>query len=353
MRLLQSRIMGSVLRRFADPQKLLELGMSFWSSRVVLTAVVLGLFSELAKGPLSAPELMNQLGWHHRATAPFLDSLVGMRLLRRDKVGRYSNSRQSALFLDKARLSYIGGLMELSSKRLYELWSGMENLLRTGRPEAREERDGKDFFSSLYVDPNALADFLTGMTGISTGEAIVIAARFPWKRFRTFLDVGAAQGALAVRVALTHPHLTGAGFDLPAVGSIFAENVASFGLGNRLSFIPGDMNVGPLPRADVICFGHVLHGYGEPKRRELIAKAYAAVPPGGALLIYDAMVTPDSRYNYMSQLSSLNIMFETRDGFEATLGQCALWLRDCGFVGITSRHVIGPTSMVFGYKPGG
>jgi hypothetical protein len=351
MRALQSRVVGPVLRHFADPQRILELGMAFWSSRVVLTAVEFGVFTELAGGPRSAQSLMDRFGWHPRAAGPFLDALVGMGLLRRDRAGLYSNSRQAALFLDRACPSYIGGLMELSSKRLYGLWSGLGELLRTGRPGAEEERGENEFFSALYRDPDALRDFLAGMTGITTGEATLIAARFPWERFRTFVDVGAAQGALPVRVALTHPHLTGASYDLPAVGPIFEEYVASFGLGDRLRFIPGDMHDGPLPQADVICFGHLLHGYGEPKRRELIAKAYAAVPPGGALLVYDAMIDPDRRHNFMGLLSSLNIMLETREGFEATTDQCAGWLRDGGFVGVTTRHVIGPTSMVFGHKP--
>jgi hypothetical protein len=167
--------------------------------------------------------------------------------------------------------------MELSSKRLYDLWSGLGELLRTGRPQAVEEQGQNEFFATLYRDPEALRNFLSGMTGISTGEATLIAARFPWKRFKTFVDVGAAQGALPVRVALTHPHLTGASYDLAAVGPIFEEYVASFGLSDRLRFLPGNMHEGPLPAADVLSFGHLLHGYGEAKRRDLIARAYAAL----------------------------------------------------------------------------
>jgi hypothetical protein len=353
MRALQSRVVGPVLRHFADPQKVLEIGMAFWSSRVVLTAVEFGVFTELAGGPRSAQELMDRFGWHPRAAETFLDALVGLGLLRRDGAGVYSNSRQAGLFLDRGRPSYLGGLMELSSRRLYDLWSGLGDLLRTGRPEAEEERGNNEFFSTLYSDPDSLREFLSGMTGITTGEATLIAARFPWGRYRTFVDVGSAQGALPVRVALTQPHLTGASFDLPAVGPIFEEYVASFGLSDRLRFLPGNMNNGPLPRADVICFGHLLHGYGEPKRRELIAKAYEAAEPGGALLVYDAMPDPERRRNFTGLLSSLNIMLETREGFEATTDQYEGWLRDAGFAGVTARHVIGPTSMVYGHKPGG
>jgi hypothetical protein len=253
--------------------------------------------------------------------------------------------------LDRAKPSYLGALMELSSRRLFNLWSGLGDLLQTGRPGAAEERGDNEFFSALYRDPAALRSFLVGMTGISTGEAALVAARFPWKRFRSFVDIGAAQGALPVRVALTHPHLTGASYDLAAVGPIFEEYVESFALSDRLRFIPGDMHNGPLPTADVVCLGHVLHGYGETERRELIAKAYDAVPIGGAVIVYDAMVDPARPHNFASHPSRLNIMLDTWEGFEATTTQCTDWLRAAGFVGVTTRHLIGPTSMVFGYKP--
>lgn len=351
MRAFQNRFVGPVLRRATGPERLMREGMGFWASRVVLIAVESGLFSDLATGPATSNELMNRLAWHPRGTGAFLDALVGLGLLKRDRTGRYRNSLRASLFLDRKKPSYVGGIMELSSRRLYDLWSGLGDLLTTGRPVAEEETGDNEFFTTLYRDPDALKQFLSGMTGISTAEATLIAARFPWKRFRTFVDVGGAQGALSTRVALTHSHLTGVNYDLPAVGPIFKEYVAQFGLADRLTFLAGDMNEGPLPQADVISFGHLLHGYGESTRRRLIAKAYEAVPSGGALLVYDAMANKDSRYKYMSQLSSLNIMLETREGFEATTEQCAGWLREAGFGDVTIRHLVGPTSMVYGFKP--
>jgi O-methyltransferase domain/Dimerisation domain len=351
MSALHSRITGPVLRRVIQPHNILEMGMAFWSTRAVVAAVEFGVFTQLAAGPLSGQELMDKLGLHPQAAEPVLDALVVLGLLRRDRAGRYSNSRRTALFLDRAKPSQLGGLMGLSSRRLFNLWSSLGDLLQTRRPGAAQERGDNAHFSALCRDPAALRSFLVGMTEMSTGEAALIAARFPWKRFRSFVDIGAAQGALPVHVALTHPHLTGASYDVAAVGPIFEEYVESFALSERLRFIPGDVHNGPLPTGHVICFGHVLHGYGETKRRELIAKAYDAVPIGGAVIVYDAMVDPARPHNFTTDLSSLNIMLETREGFEATTTQCSDWLRAAGFVGVTTCHLIGPTSMVFGYKP--
>ncbi|WP_081665128.1 methyltransferase [Mycobacterium sp. UM_CSW] len=356
MRAFQNPILGPLLRRFGGPEDIVRMGMSFWSSRLILSAVESGVFTELANGPASEQELADALGWHPRAAVTALDALVAAGLLRRDRAGRYANTIRSAMFLDRTKPSYVGGLMELSSKRLYGLWSSLDDLLRTGRPGAEEERGDNEFFSMLYRDPLALKGFLAGMTGISTGEATLLAARFPWQRFRTFCDIGCAQGAFPVRVALTHRHLRGTGFDFPAVRPIFEEYVHSFGLDRRLSFVEGDFLENPLPRADVISFGHVFHGRNHEIRQELVAKAYAATPPGGAIIVYDAMIQSgrhkNRRNNYLSLLSSLNIMMESREGYEASTAACGEMLRAGGFTRIKVRHLVGPTSAVFGYKPG-
>ncbi|SON61066.1 3-hydroxy-5-methyl-1-naphthoate 3-O-methyltransferase [Mycobacterium simulans] len=352
MRAFQNPILGPLLRRFGGPQDIVQMGMSFWSSRLILSAVEAGVFTQLGNGPMFEYELVRALGWHPRAAGTAFDALVAAGLLRRDKAGRYANTARSAMFLDRTKPSYVGGLMELSSKRLYDLWSGLDDLLRTGRPGAEEERGDNEFFATLYRDPLALKDFLAGMTGISTGEATLLATRFPWKQFRTFADIGCAQGALPVRVALSHRHLHGTGFDFPAVRPIFTEYVDCFGLADRLDFVEGDFLEVPLPRADVISFGHVFHGRSWQIRQELVDKAYAAIPPGGAVIVYDAMIQSGRRNNFQSLLSSLNIMLESREGYESSTTACARLLRDGGFTRVKVRHLLGPTSAVFGFKPG-
>jgi precorrin-6B methylase 2 len=351
MRAFQNPLLGPLLRRIINPQDILEEGMSFWSSRLMLTAVERGVFTLLAKGPQSAEALSDQLGWHPRAATTALDALVAAGLLRRDKSGRYANTLRTSQFLDREKSTYIGGLMELSSTRLYGLWCGLDELLKTGSPAAEEEQGQSEFFDALYRDPTALKTFLSGMTGISTGEVTLLAARFPWKRFGTFIDMGCAQGALPVRVALTHPHLRGTGFDLPVVEPIFADYVKSFGLDDRLSFVAGDFFKDELPSAEVMSFGHIFHGWSYEDRCQLVSKAHDSLPAGGALIIYDAMTPPRrSKNRYHSLLSSLNIMLETRAGYEATTSDCADMLRANGFDGIKVRHLIGPTSMVYGFK---
>jgi hypothetical protein len=202
----------------------------------------------------------------------------------------------------------------------------------------------------LYRDPSGLKAFLQAMTGVSLGTAKVLARKFPWKRYQSFVDVGVAQGATPVQIALAHSHLSGGGYDLPDVGPIFEAYVKSFGLGDRLRFYPGNFFTDPLPSADVLIMGHILHDWPLAEKQMLIAKAYAALPPGGALLVYEALIDDDRRQNAFGLLMSLNMLIETPGGFDYTGADCSGWMRASGFSETWVEHLIGPDSMVVGIK---
>ena len=200
------------------------------------------------------------------------------------------------------------------------------------------------------VAPRRLDGFLTAMTGVSMGAAHAIAAKFPWADYKSFVDVGCAQGALVVQVGLAHPHLRGTGFDLPPVQRSFERYVAQHGLAQRLSFAGGDFFTQPLPAADVIVMGHVLHDWNLEEKKALVAKAYAALPAGGALLVYEAIIDDERRSNAFGLLMSLNMLIETPGGFDFTGAQCSGWMKEAGFRDIRVEHLIGPDSMVVGIK---
>jgi O-methyltransferase domain/Dimerisation domain len=242
-----------------SPEGIMQLGLGFWGSKTLLSAVELGVFTELGDGPLLAEELAARLNLHPRSKWDFLDALVALGMLERQD-GAYRNPPHTALFLDRSRPSYIGGLLEMASARLYPFWGSLTEALHSGRPQNEAKRGG-EAFAALYRDPERLKQFLHAMTGLSMGAHKAIAARFPWRRYRTFADVGCAEGGLPVELALAHEHLTGTGFDLPAAQSHFDDYVASFGLQDRLRFQPGDFFADRLPAADVLVMGHILHDW--------------------------------------------------------------------------------------------
>jgi hypothetical protein len=327
----------------------MELGTAFWGSKTLLTAVELGLFGVLSEaGPLAVDALRARLGLNPRSAADFFDALVALRMLQRDDSGRYSNTPATDLFLDPAKASYMGGILEMFNARLYGFWGSLTEALRTGEPQS-EVKTGGDFFETLYADPEKLAQFAGAMSGLSTTTGQAIAAKFPWRNYGSVIDIGCAQGAVSVAIATAHQHLTGGGFDLPPIEPIFNDYVARFGLADRLSFTAGNFFTDPLPSADVIIMGHILHDWDLDQKRMLMAKAYDALPNGGALIVYEAIIDDDRRENAFGLLMSLNMLIEGL-GFDYTGADCRGWMADTGFGDSYVEHLVGPDSMVVGIK---
>lgn len=330
------------------PDGILQLGLGFWGSKAMLSAVELGVFSALATGPADLEALRKTTGLHPRAARDFLDALVALKMLECDG-GVYRNTAETAMFLDRAKPSYIGGVLEMANARLYGFWGALTEALRSGQPQ-NESKHNEDFFAALYAKPEVLRGFLAAMSGISAGAAQAIAAKFPWDHRKTFVDVGAAQGMVPVTLARAHPHLRGIGFDLPQVQPVFEQFVAEQGLSDRIRFQAGNFFEDDLPGADVIIMGHILHDWDLARKKLLLAKAFAALPKGGAVIVYDAIIDDDRRHNAFGLLMSLNMLVETTGGFDYTGADCTAWMREAGFSAIRIEHLVGPDSMVIGIK---
>ena len=188
------------------------------------------------------------------------------------------------------------------------------------------------------------------MSGLSVGPALAIAEKFDWKSHATFMDLGTAQGELPVIVAQAHPHLRGIGFDLPLVRPVFEDFVAGHSLSDRVVFKGGDFFVDALPKTDVIVMGHILHDWDLGQKKALLGKAFEALPKGGAVIAYDPILDDDRRANTFGLLASLNMLIETKGGFEYTGADCQAWMREAGFSATRVEHLVGPHSMAIGIK---
>lgn len=330
------------------PDRIMQLGLGFWGSKTLLSAVELRLFAVLSEaGSLEAEQLREELGLHPRGARDFFDALVALGMLERTD-DRYSNTPETDLFLDPAKPTYMGGLLEMANARLYTFWGSLTEGLKTGQPQS-EMKEGGEFFENVYADPEKLAQFTGAMTGLSRATGEAIATKFPWGDYGSVIDIGCAQGAVPVAIATAHDHVGGGGFDLPPVEPIFNSYVANFGLADRLAFTPGDFFADPLPSADVLIMGHILHDWELDQKRQLLQKAYDALPTGGALIVYEAIIDDDRRHNAFGLLMSLNMLIEGL-GFDFTGADCRGWMADAGFRESYVEHLAGPDSMVVGIK---
>ena len=332
-----------------DPGPIMQLGTAFWASKTLLSAVELGLFSELAaNGPGDAENLRERLGLHPRSARDFFDALVALDVLERTD-GAYDNTPATALFLDRTSPAYVGGMLEMANARLFGFWNSLTDGLRTGEPQ-NEARVGEDFFAKLYSDPAGLSGFLKAMTGISAGAAHALAAAFPWSEHETVVDIGCAQGCVPAVLAQAHEHLRGGGFDLPVVQPVFDEFMAASGVADRMKFSAGDFFAGELPTADVLVMGHILHDWNLQEKMTLLEKAHRALPDGGVLIVYEALIDDDRRENPFGLLMSLNMLIETPGGFDHTGADCRGWMQEAGFRESYVEPLIGPDAMVVGIK---
>jgi len=330
------------------PERIVQLGLAFRGAKTLLSAAELGVFTTLAKGPLDLDTLGKQIGIDERGARDFFDALVALGMLERDDHGRYGNTPETALYLDRQKPTYIGGELEHFNAYVYPHWNLLTPALRTGKPQSGARASGH--YSALYADQATLESLAKGMTGGSLPVAKALAVRFPWQDYKTFIDTGSAQGCLPVLIAQAYSDITGGGFDLPPLKPLFDNYVREHGLSQRLQFFAGDFLQDPLPTADVLVLGRVLHNWDLVTKKMLLKKAHEALPAGGALIVYERLIDDDRRVNAPALLASLNMLIMTAGGFDFTGADCISWLREAGFRDLRMDPLTSEISMVTGIK---
>lgn len=336
-----------------DPSHILQTAFSFWTSKVLLTAVEFGVFTELGSGKLTGPELGQRLGLHPRGIYDFLDGLVAMKFLDREgngPAGRYFNTPSSAHFLDRNSPRYVGGILEMLNARLFRFWHDLPDALRTGKQQNEVKHSQKPIFEELYSNLPRLEQFMDAMTGVSRINFEAFAEKFDFAPYKTHCDVGGASGLLSIEVAKRHSHLRCSSFDLPPVEPVAKKAIAAAGLSSRISTASGDFFKDPLPKADLITMGMILHDWNLEKKMHLIRSAYEALPPGGALVAIEALIDDDRRENVQGLMMSLNMLIEFGDAFDYTGADFRSWCSQVGFTRFDVIHLAGPSSAAIAYK---
>ena len=336
-----------------DPTPILQTAFGFWNSKVLLTAVEMGLFTKLGKRRLTGAELGAELQLHQRGIADFFDALVAMKFLEREGEGadaKYFNTPEGELFLDETSPRYIGGILTMLNARLFKFWNDLPEALRTGKPQNEIKHGQKGMFEELYADLPRLEQFMGAMTGLSRLNFEAFADKFDCSKFQTLCDVGGATGLLSIECAKKHPHLKCISFDLPPVQPIANKHIAAAGLEDRIQTACGDFFNDPLPKADVITMGMILHDWNLEKKMHLIRSAYDALPSGGALVAIEALIDDSRRENVQGLMMSLNMLIEFGDAFDYTGADFRKWCSEVGFKRFEVIHLAGPSSAAVAYK---
>jgi hypothetical protein len=336
-----------------DPGPIIQTAFGFWSSKVLLTAVEFGVFTKLGDRKVTGAELGGELGLHPRGIGDFFDALVAMKFLDREGDGpsaMYSNTPAGALYLDRNSARYVGGILEMLNARLFKFWHDLPEALRTGKPQNEIKHGQKGMFEELYSELPRLEQFMGAMTGLSRINFEALAEKFDFSKYKTLCDVGGATGLLCIEAAKKHPRLQCTSFDLPPVEPIAKKHIAAAGLSDRVHTASGDFFKDPLPQADIITMGMILHDWNLEKKMHLIHSAYAALPPGGAFVAIEALIDDGRRENVFGLLMSLNMLIEFGDAFDYSGADFRKWCTKVGFKRFEVIHLAGPSSAAVAYK---
>lgn len=339
----------------ATPATIMEIGSGFWASKVLLSALKFELFTQLAsKGTMTAAQIKKDFNWKctERNVFDFLDTLTGFGFLSREGIletATYSNGRDTNVFLDKNKPSYIGGILEMMNERLYDFWGNLEEGLLTGAPQ-NETKAGENLFEKLYNDAGRLKGFVHAMTGAQLGGFIAFAEKFDFSKYKTLTDVGGSAGMLSLMVVQRQPHMSCITFDLPAIAPIANETIEQFDLRSRVKVVSGDFFADAIPVADIVTMGNILHDWNEETKLILMQKAYDALPAGGAFVVIESIIDEQRNQNVFGMMMSLNMLIETGDGFNFTFEDFNKWAKQIGFKSTELLPLAGTTSAAIAYK---
>lgn len=336
-----------------DPTRIMQTATAFWASKVLLTAVEFDLFSTLGDTAMTADELGDVLGLHPRGVYDFLDALVALKFLDREgdgPDGRYRNTPETSAFLVKSSPGYIGGFPEMLNARTFGFWNDLGEALRTGQPQNETKFNRKSMFEDLYSDEVRTGEFLHGMSGLQAGNFGALAEKFDFSRYQTVTDVGGSLALLSRLLAKRHPHLRFQSFDLPPVEPHARKAIDAAGLSDRIQVVTGDFFKNPLPKADVVTMGNILHDWNLEKKMHLIRSAYDALPDGGAFIAIENVIDDARRENVFGLLMSLNMLIEFGDAADYTGADFREWCGEVGFKRFEIIPLAGTSSAAVAYK---
>ena len=336
-----------------DPSRIMQIGMGFWASKILLAAVDFDIFTLLAGGAKDAHEIKKATRLHERSLYDFLDSLVALGFLKRTGVretAKYSNAKDVDTFLVDGKKSYIGGLLKMANHRLYGFWGTLEEGLKTGKPQNEIKRTGHPLFESLYEDHKVLEEFLNAMAGIQMANFMTLANQFDFTPYKTLCDMGGAGGLLSILIARENPHMTCTSFDLLPVEPLARKNINAMSLNGNVKTKSGDFFKDQFPAVDVITMGNILHDWGLEDKMFLMRKAYDALPENGAFIAIENVIDNGRKENTFGLMMSLNMLIETPDGFDYTMSDFDTWAKEIGFRKTDLLPLAGPTSAAIAYK---
>jgi acetylserotonin N-methyltransferase len=333
----------------ADASGILELIGAFRRSKVMFTAVRLGVFDQLEGKPQTAKALAAKFNVNASALSRLLDACVSLGLLHREGEP-YHNSATASRYLVAENPDTLAGYIIYSDQSLYHLWSHLDDAIREGTNRWMQTFGSRDaLFSHYFRDDAATAAFLGGMHGFGQITSPLIVRAFNLCRFTHLVDVGGATGHLAIAACEAYPSLTATVLDLARVEPFACHYIRAVRVAEKVKFVSGDFFTEALPAGDLYALGRIVHDWGEEKITALLRKIYDALPAAGGVLIAEALLDDDRSGPVYALMQDLNMLVCT-DGKERTFAEYRELLESVGFATVESRRTGSVLDAVFAVK---
>jgi len=322
-----------------DLGSLMGMLYAYQPSAILLGSNELGIYDVLAEGPLTAPEVASRVGAAARSTELLLNACVAQGLL--EKAGeRYANSPTAYEFLVKGKRGYIGRVVT-KEQEFYRPWGQLAQAVQ------EDQAQMPPMAERLRQDAAAARNFLRALHDLALMNGSALPKVVDLDGRSKLLDVGGGVGTYSILLAQKNHDLQAVILDLPPVRELAEEAVASYGLGDRISFQGGDFNAPSLGEGyDVVLLSNILHDNTEENCRALLRKSHDALIEGGLVVVNEFYLEDDGVNPPVSGTFALLMMLENQGAAEYPASEIEQWLLDAGFVDPVAHRLPDPSPMV-------
>ncbi len=332
--------------RFPNPSLIMRLALAYRSSMVLFAATELDVFTALADGPLTADQLAARDGAQSEPLRLLLDACTAEGLLTREG-DRFANTDVANAFLVRGRPGYIAHGLKFAED-LYPAWGRLAEAVRHGNPTMEPE-------SVLGDDKEKTRAFVYAMHERAKGMSAVLPHGADFSGRRRLLDVGGGPGTYAIALIRQTPGLTATILDRPGVLEVTREIVDSHGCTDTITLMPGDYLTSSFGTGyDAALLSGMMHRETPETCQLLLRKAFAALDPGGLVVVSDVFFDDDARTSPpFATYFALNMMMMCENGTTHARTGMARWMADAGFGKVEIRPLPPPNphTLVVGVRP--
>jgi len=330
-------------------EELSKIAFSFMASKALFAGLHIDLFSQLADGAKSVDDLAAAVGVPVNRVQMLTTALVSIGLLGRDETGRLMNSPAAESFLSRQSKYDFGDYLRYQiDQQMYPFLLQLNAVMRGDLTE-----DAIASYRHWMADEEQASVYSESQHSGSLGPGRTLARMVDLSDATHLLDVGGGTGAMTISLCKAYENLQATIIDFPNVAEIGWRFISEAGLVNRVRYIPGSaIEVAWPTDQDAVLMSYLMSGVPGDAVENLLANAFAALSPGGVLMIHDFMVEENRRGPALAALWQLQHMAFTPDAQSLSVGWLVEAGRKAGFeVTQTDELIPAMTKLVVFRKP--